>query len=257
MKSTIEDYSFFFKKARGKLIGLMGTYVDDIISAGSDQFRKDTEVTASKFECKEREYDSFRFAGVYIQKLSEGHLIHQKSYIERLEFLDKNSSYANFRSARARLTWIQHTRPEIAAPVNFLSQITEEKYNDKKIKIYNDTISMLKKNPNQGLKMIKLDSDSLHIKVFSDSSFANNIDLSSQLGFIILLCDKYDNCNILYFSSHKSRRIVRSVLGGEVYAFADAFDVSYTIKRDLELMMDKSIRLQIFTDSKSLFGIIK
>lgn len=69
------------------------------------------------------------------------------------------------------------------------------------------------------------------------------------------MCDKYDNANVIYYSSHKSRRIVRSVLGGEVYAFADAFDVPYTVK-DLEAMLGRSVRLQMFTDSKSLFDII-
>lgn len=90
----------------------------------------------------------------------------------------------------------------------------------------------MKQNPRRAIKIKKLDTSSIHIRVYSDSSFANNQDLSSQLG-MILLSDKYDNCNILYYSSHKSKRIVRSVLGGEVYAFADAFDVTYTIKRDL------------------------
>lgn len=256
MKATLEDYSFFFKKARKQLIGLMGTYVDDVITAGAAEFEKQSEATSKKFECKAREYDSFRFAGVYLQKLDDGHLIHQKSYIERLEYLQDTATYTQFRSARARLTWIQYTRPDISSVVNFLSQVTDKKFDKTKIKIYNDTVRMLKHNPQRGLKMKKLDTNSLHLKVFSDASFANNLDLSSQLGFIILMCDKNDDCNVIYFSSHKSRRIVRSVLGGEIYAFADAFDVAYIIKRDLELILERSVRLQMFTDSKSLFDII-
>lgn len=256
MTTTLEDYSFFFKKARGQLTGLLGSYVDDVISAGTREFENESHVTETKFDCKPREYDSFRFAGIYIQKLADGHILHQKSYIERLKTLPNTATYTEFRSTRARLTWIQYTRPEISAVVNFLSQITEKSFGKDKIKMLNDAIQFLKKHPDRGLKMIKLDTQSIHIKAFSDSSFANNIDLSSQLGFIILLCDKFDNCNVIYYSSHKSRRIVRSVLGGEIYAFADAFDVAYIIKRDLEIILDQQTRLQMFTDSKSLFDII-
>lgn len=71
------------------------------------------------------------------------------------------------------------------------------------------------------------------MKVYSDSTYANNSDLSSQLGFVILLSDKFSICNAITFSSHKSRYIVRSVLGGEVYAFAYSFDASYIIKLEL------------------------
>lgn len=255
MKETVADYSFFFKKARGKLLGLMGTYVDDTITSGSETFEKETELTSKKFECKKKEYDNFRFAGIYIRKLSEGYSIHQESYIKRLEYLDSKCTFKQFRSARARLTWIQNSRPEIAATVNFLSQCTEKTFTGM-IKLFNDTVRNLQNERSRGLFMRKLDLNTVHVKVFSDAAFANNTDLSSQLGFICLLCDQNDNCNIINFSSHKSRRIVRSVLGGEVYAFADAFDSAYTLKMDLENILERKISLQMFTDSKSLFDII-
>lgn len=255
MASTVADYSFFFKMVRGKLMGLMGTYVDDTISAGTEDFEKHTNITESKFESKPTEFDNFRFAGVYVKKISEGYMIHQESSISRLKLLDPGCTFQEFRSARARLTWMQHTRPEIAAIVNFLSQCIADTYKEK-IKLYNGTVKELQLDPSRGLKMKKLDLQTLHIKVYSDAAFANNTDLSSQLGFIILLCDKHNNCNVINFSSHKSRRIVRSVLGGKVYAFADSFDASYTIKRDLEAMLNRPVRLKMFTDSKSLFDII-
>ena len=53
--------------------------------------------------------------------------------------------------------------------------------------------------------------------------------------YIVVLCDKYDNANILHYVSHKSRRVTRSVLGAETYAFADAFDFAYCAKKDLYL----------------------
>ena len=137
-----------------------------------------------------------------------------------------------------------------------LAQVTEAKLNKKHVRLLNRTITNLQSTPTQGLIYQKLDCESLHLKVYSDSSFANNEDLSSQLEYIVLLCDKSNKCNILHFSSHKSRRIVRSVLGGEVYAFADAFDYAYTMRHDLQRLLGRNIALQMFTDSKSLFDVI-
>ena len=59
----------------------------------------------------------------------------------------------------------------------------------------------------------------------------------------------------MHFSSHNSRRVVRSVLCGEVYAFADAFDYAYTLKHDLQTILDTTIPLHMITDSKSLFEL--
>lgn len=232
----------------------MGKYVDYVISTGPLEFEKETELISKKFECKNKEFDNLRFAGVYIQKVGNCTKIHQESYIRRLSLLKNTGTYETFRSERARLTWIQHTRPEIASTVNILSQCTETNFREK-IMLYNKTVLSIQQNTKCGLTMKKLDLPSLHTKVFSDSAFENSVDLSSQLSFIILLCDKFDSWNVVHFSSQKCRQIVRSILDAEVYAFADAFDASYNIK-DLEHILGKTIGLKMFTDSKSLFDII-
>jgi hypothetical protein len=42
-----------------------------------------------------------------------------------------------------------------------------------------------------------LDATSLHVVVYSDASFAGNLDLSSQIGGKMLLKDKYGNAHVL------------------------------------------------------------
>lgn len=86
--------------------------------------------------------------------------------------------------------------------------------------------------------------------------FATNDDLSSQLGFVVLLCDASDRCHILDFSSRKSKRVVRSILGGEVYAFSDGFDGAFMLRHDLQVIYKKAIPLQMFTDSLQMFDVI-
>lgn len=69
----------------------------------------------------------------------------------------------------------------------------------------------------------KLDAKPLRVFTVSDAPFANNLDMTSQLGHIIFLTDNTSRKNILSCSSYNSKRVVRSELG-ETYAFVDAFD---------------------------------
>lgn len=59
------------------------------------------------------------------------------------------------------------------------------------------------------LKYSKLYKYSLNLRVYADASFATNDDLSSQLGYIVLLCDRFNCCHVMDYVSRKSRRIVR------------------------------------------------
>ena len=104
--------------------------------------------------------------------------------------------------------------------------------------------------------MCELEPESLQIRAYTDASFSTNTDHSLQLGFIVLLSDKPDNAFILHYAGYKSRRVARSVLGAETYAFADAFDFVYCAKTDLEELLDHRVSLSIFTDSVNLFDVI-
>lgn len=71
-----------------------------------------------------------------------------------------------------------------------------------------------------------------------------------------LLSDETGKCHILHYSSRKSKRVVRLIMGGEVHAFADGFDRSFTMKKDLEMLLGMPIPLYCFTDSKELFDSV-
>ena len=91
---------------------------------------------------------------------------------------------------------------------------------------------------------------------FADSSFAKKLDLSSQLGVMIVLSDSSGRANLMHYNSYKSKRVVRSVRGGEMYAFDDAFDAAFSIRHDLQRLLKKDVRLTLLTDSMSLFKVI-
>jgi hypothetical protein len=76
--------------------------------------------------------------------------------------------------------------------------------------------------------------------VFIDASFANNRDLLSQIGFVIVLTDRNQDVNILYWSSIKCKRVTRSVLASKLYALAYGFDIGAAIK----LIIQKILQLE-------------
>ena len=45
-------------------------------------------------------------------------------------------------------------------------------------------------------------------------------------------------------------------MGGETHAFADAFDAAYTIRNDLQRLLNKDVKLTMLTDSMSLFKVL-
>lgn len=74
----------------------------------------------------------------------------------------------------------------------------------------------------------KLDMNSLRIKIFSDSYFAN-AEQKTQLGYIVLLCDGTRRANVLHYASYKSKRILKLAMGGGVFAFADVLEYGFPL----------------------------
>jgi hypothetical protein len=101
-----------------------------------------------------------------------------------------------------------------------------------------------------------LDLDSLYIRGYSDASFGMNVDGSSQIGYCILLMDKFDRFATIKFWSGKCHRVTHSAMAAETCAFAEAFDAAFVLKHSLEKPLKRQIRLQMLTDSKQLFDAV-
>ncbi|KAH8755082.1 hypothetical protein F5883DRAFT_687434 [Diaporthe sp. PMI_573] len=102
--------------------------------------------------------------------------------------------------------------------------------------------------------------------VFVDGSFANNRDLSSQIGFVLALANEELNGNgtqqkirgnILHWASTKCKRVTRSVLASEIYGMANGFDIAAVVSTTLHIVTDQlglpRIPLAVCTDSYSLY----
>lgn len=63
------------------------------------------------------------------------------------------------------------------------------------------------------------------MQAYTEASFAFNDDMSSQIGYVILLCDDAKNCHVMENLEKKSKRVVRSIRSSELYALAELLDL--------------------------------
>ena len=112
------------------------------------------------------------------------------------------------------------------------------------------------KNTNKGLKFIKLNINTLQLLIFTDASFANNKDLSSQIGYVIVLADAIKKANIVYWNLVKCKRVTQSVLAFELYGMAHSFNIGAAIKSTIDKILQVNLPLVLCTDSKSLYNCL-
>ena len=181
-------------------------------------------------------------------------IVHQNDYRSSGEQA-RQKAHKDFCSVRGKLSYAASlTRPDISFATAALSQVTEPIFNDKHFNLLNKTVKKL--NTLNGIIFKPLDLSSLYIAGYADASFANNYDISAQLGSVIVLKDKYDNATIIQYGSWKCRRVTRSVFGAEIYAFSQTMDFVLALSNDLSKILSRKIRNVVYTDSKSLFDTI-
>jgi hypothetical protein len=110
-------------------------------------------------------------------------------------------------------------------------------------------------NHSRDLRYVKLDSTKLQLMIFTNSSFANNRDLFSQIDYVICLADS-KHVNIVHWSSVKCKRVTRSVLAAELYALAHDFDLDVALKATLSAILDRFVSFVLCTDFKSLYDCL-
>ena len=123
-------------------------------------------------------------------------------------------------------------QPKSSFDLSVAAQVTDIQETD--AKQLNKRIQQQIDNLTRGLTFVLLEMDSLSLLVFTDASFANNKDLSSQISFVIILTDQNQSANILYQSSIKCKRVTCSILASKLYALAYGFDIRAAIKSTIQ-----------------------
>ena len=157
---------------------------------------------------------------------------------------------------RARGAYIATvSQPEAAFDLSFAAQVINPKEED--AKTLNKRLQWQIDHANRGLHFVQLDINTLKLIVFTDASFANNLNLASQIGYVICLADASNKANIIHWSSIKCKRVTKSVLASELYAMVHGFDAGAVIKSTTEEILDiRLLPMIVCTDSKSLYDCL-
>ena len=113
---------------------------------------------------------------------------------ETRKTVNTKDQYVAQRARGAYITTV--CQPESSYDLSFTAQVTDPQEAD--VKQLNKRIQWQIDNATRGLTFVLLDMSSLSLLVFTDASFTNNNDLSSQIGFVIVLTDRNQSANILH-----------------------------------------------------------
>src|SRR6266480_3650336 len=274
-QSTFDPCLLFTDSSIG--FAIVGLQTDDTLFLADMKFaiHEEKELQKSKFMAKDRgkltHSSTLSFNGGKIKLEPDNAItLTQERQCRNLKpvnvkSVDLTSSRGKIRTAvtpkdqfiaqRARGSYIASVcQPEATFDLSFAAQVINP--NEEDAKHLNKRLQWQIDNPTRGLRFAPLDPDSLQLIIFTDASFANNKDLSSQIGFIIALADRNNQANIPHWSSIKCKRITRSVLAAELYAMAHSFDKGMVIKTTIEKILSRSIPLTVCTDSKSLYDCL-
>ena len=197
MKASVTDSAFFFKRIREKLTGLCANCFDDSLQAGTDKFCHQAKYVESKFKYQPRDYDNVHFAGIEIESTPYEFQVHQRHFVSKIKKINRDASFKGFRSLRAQLSWATQSRSYITCAVAQAALVTDDLFSPdpkKHCKGLNSVVSHVLTTTDQALKFPKLDLRRLRLQVYSDASYGNNLERSSQLGHIIFLADDNDKC---------------------------------------------------------------
>lgn len=236
---------------------IVALQTDDTLFACNDEFKQKEQkaIKIAKFQAKDVEKlmpgCSMTFNGAKITLSSDSSTLNitQEYQCENLSIANNRDEYIAQRARGAYIATV--CQPQATFDLSQASQTTLPTTDQ--IKKLNKRLMWQKAHGQKfGLKFTKLDQSKLRLIAFSDASFANNADFSSQIGYVIILADD-QHCNLLQWSSTKCKRVTRSVLASELYAMINAFDAACVLKYTIDLITKQSVPLILCTDSLSLF----
>ena len=273
LEQLSSDSAAFQYKSTAGVEGMVLVYVDDLKIAGTERFLQFIiERIRDEFRIGSEEVSNFKYCGVRLTTEFDNASIIQLITLDQTDYTESLNEiqipsmksdtlltgqlYSAYRKLLGNLSWLyNNTRIDIAYRVNQLS-IDQNQPTVRHARALNKILRYAK-NTRLSLNYPRMNIGDMELLVFSDSSFANNTDYSSQSGYVIALgtsiSENEYRYSILDWKSVKQRRVANSTTASEANALTLAVDSVHYIKRIvLEIFGLQNIRVRVFSDSKNL-----
>lgn len=247
----------------GNDFGLLSLQVDDTVFTGTREFlyKEDTTCSAEagKFPAKDYQVVShvpIEFNGSFFSEVDSTFVMQQSKYINGIDYDSHSFTSEDFAYLRGKIAYATNqTAPQFTCRLNMLAQITVDQVEKSDHKHLRKLLADMKADCT-GLTYQRLDMSSAAIRVYTDASFAQNRDLSSQLGWCVYLVDKNGQCNLIHWCSRKCRRVVKSAFAAELFALIQGHDYGIALQHSLKNILGRDIELSIYIDSKSVWDSV-
>ena len=273
---SIYDLGLFsMRDENNDLIAITIVFVDDLLVTGQQTTINTTsENLKNIFVIGAEHTNIFRYIGMNIfQNTNFEIFLDQKTYIDAIEpipivgSINKNPEnpttriqQTQLRSLIGKLNWaLNVSRPDIGYETRYISTIL----NNPQVKYIHRANKIIKQLKGEHLA-IKFPAfknpDELSLIVFSDASYGNLPNGSSQAAYIIFLTDKNFISSPLCWNSFKLKRVVSSTLSAETLALSEALDHAHLLSHiygEVIYPDRKRIPIIALTDSNSLVEAVK
>ena len=268
---TGDSALYTYHGKNNKLQGVLGMHVDDLWTAGSEEFQqKVVKPLKEKYEFGKEETRNFRFTGININQTAAGIEINQQEYcnsIQEINIPDKRNTerelnleeYKAFRGAVGKLNWLQEaTRPDLSFDTLNMSMKTKHA-TVADVNKMNKIIKKAKDEAEQSkIVYSKIDKfENLKIFGFSDASYKTVDDKTRSVeGRILFLTNGEKSCPIMW-KAKKIPRVADSTKTAETLAADKTLDDAIFYARMIREIYTgeksfKQIPVEMFTDSKPL-----
>ena len=272
-ESILCDNAMYVFKMKGKIVGLAGVHVDDVLFCGEDIFHQMViNKLLSKYVIGKIDIEDFCFTGWSLTQDQSGIELTQKHFLDQVN-IDKYSVFraisgdkkevlnedlqALFRSMIGSIQWIiQVSRPDKAYyGVALASKLGKATVNDAKVG-YKQLKSMLD-DPQIIKYNVLQDSGDCHLRVFTDSSWGKLDNVETVNGILVFLVDSKGRACLIDWQSYKLAIPVSSPLAGEAVAALDGYNKIPWIRSLAEDLGFGKLPATMMVDSRSLCEAVK